>query len=158
MASIIVRKAGEEDVKVLAEYVARLKSLNEELDPHYKVVDDLESVSLEYVSNAISNPDSIVLVAVDEDSGSVIGFIKVDVKNRIFYEPKYKGVITDLYVHPSYRRKRVGGLLIEKAVEELGSRGVNMITAVYPVNNLIAREFYGKLGFTDLDIEQYRTF
>jgi ribosomal protein S18 acetylase RimI-like enzyme len=154
--SIVIRKPTREDVQSMAELVARLKSLNEELDPHYKTVDDLYQASREYIEESLENPNAIILVAEDEDTKQLVGLVKVDINNRRFYEPRVKGVITDMYVHPSYRRKRLGVLLVDKAIEELRNRGVKMITAIYPVNNIIARRFYENLGFTDLDVEVYK--
>ncbi|MCE4606795.1 MAG: GNAT family N-acetyltransferase [Desulfurococcales archaeon] len=154
--SIVVRKPVQEDVKAMADLVARLKLLNEELDPHYKTTEDLYQASEDYIREALEDSDSIILVAVDEETGQLVGLVKVDIRNRLFYEPRVKGVITDLYVHPSYRRKKLGVLLIDKIIEELRNRGVKMITAIYPVNNVIATRFYENLGFTDLDVEVYK--
>ncbi|MCE4615051.1 MAG: GNAT family N-acetyltransferase [Desulfurococcales archaeon] len=154
--SIVIRKPAREDSQVMVDLVARLKFLNEELDPNYKTVSELQNVAREYVEEAIGDPNSIILVAEDENTGQLIGILKLDIEDRRFYEPKVAGVITDLYVHPSYRRKRLGVLLIGKAIEELRSRGIKMIAAIYPVNNIIARRFYENLGFTDLEVEVYK--
>jgi ribosomal protein S18 acetylase RimI-like enzyme len=154
--NVVVRKPLETEVDTLAELVARLKALNEELDPNYKTVGDLLDAARDYVAESLKSDDTILLVAEDTDIGKVVGIIRVEIRNRRFYEPRVKGVITDLYVHPSYRRKKVGALLIDKVIEELRSKGIDMLTAIYPVNNIIAREFYGSLGFTSLDVEVYK--
>ncbi|MEB3756133.1 MAG: GNAT family N-acetyltransferase [Desulfurococcales archaeon] len=154
--SIVVRKPIQEDIKAMADLVARLKSLNEELDPHYKTVEDLYQASENYIKEALEDPNSIILVAEDEATGQLVGLVKVDIVNRRFYEPRVKGAIKDMYVHPSYRRKKLGVLLIDKMIDELRTRGIKMITAIYPVNNIIARRFYENLGFTDLDVEVYK--
>jgi len=154
--SIVIRKPVESEVEVLAELVARLKSLNEELDPNYKTVSDLLDAARDYIAESLKSENVILLVAEDADVGKIVGIARVEIKNRRFYEPRVKGVITDLYVHPSYRRKKVGALLVDKAVEELQGRGINMLTAIYPINNIIAKKFYENLGFTDLDIEVYK--
>ncbi len=154
--SIVIRKPVESEVETLAGLVARLKSLNEELDPNYKTVNDLLDAARDYIKESLKLENVILLVAEDADAGKIVGMVRVEIKNRRFYEPRIKGVITDLYVHPSYRRKKVGALLVDKAVEELQGRGINMITAIYPINNIIAKKFYENLGFTDLDLEVYK--
>ncbi len=154
--SIVIRRPVESEVEALAELVARLKSLNEELDPNYKTASDLLEAARDYVAESLKSENVILMVAEDADVGKIVGMVRIEIKNRRFYEPRVKGVITDLYVHPSYRRKKVGALLVDKAVEELQGRGINMLTAIYPINNIIAKKFYENLGFTDLDIEVYK--
>lgn len=156
MGRLIVRDARAEDVGQVSLMVARLKRLNEELDPHFRVVEDLEEQSRKYVERAIGSDDSIVLVAEDEDGGEVVGVVIVKLVDRVFYEPRIKALITDLYVKPSHRRKRVGALLIEKAAERAASRGAGIITAIYPANNAIAENFYESKGFQVLQIERYK--
>ncbi len=156
MARIQVREAVEADAEALAALVARLKSLNEELDPHFKVVGDLDKVALEYVKASIGSDKVILLVAEDAEAGEVAGLIRVELVDRVFYEPRVKAVITDIYVRPKYRRRRVGRLLLEKAAEEAARRGAGIITAVYPAGNVIAARFYQQMGFTRLQEEVYK--
>lgn len=156
MGRLIVRNAGTEDVDQVSLMVSRLKRLNEELDPHFRVVEDLEEQSKRYVEEAIESGNSIVLVAEDEDRGEVVGVVIVRLVDRVFYEPRIKALITDLYVKPSYRRKKVGALLIEKAAERAASMGAGIISAVYPANNAIAENFYESKGFQVLQVERYK--
>ncbi|MCE4613234.1 MAG: GNAT family N-acetyltransferase [Desulfurococcales archaeon] len=156
MGRLIVRNAGTEDVDQVSLMVSRLKRLNEELDPHFRVVEDLEEQSKRYVEEAIESGNSIVLVAEDEDRGEVVGVVIVRLVDRVFYEPRIKALITDLYVKPSYRRKKVGALLIEKAAERAASMGAGIISAVYPANNAIAENFYQSKGFQVLQVERYK--
>ncbi len=153
---ITVRKAGEGDVVEVATLIARLKSLNEELDPHFKVVHDIDSIALDYVENTLKQDNAFILVAEDSDNGTIVGIIRVEIVDRLFYEPRLKAVVTDIYVRPRYRRKRVGILLLEKAAEEARRRGAGIITAVYPADNVIAASFYEKMGFTRLQEEVYK--
>ena len=150
-----VRPASESDVEIIANYIARLKTLNEELDPHYEAVEELAEVTKKYVEDGLKDETKILLVAEHEEDG-VVGVIKVDIVDRLFYKPRLKGVITDIYVHPSHRRRSVGKLLLEKAVEQLRNRGVKLVSAVYPEGNIISRKFYEKNGFVGLNCEVYK--
>ncbi|MEB3860508.1 MAG: GNAT family N-acetyltransferase [Desulfurococcales archaeon] len=155
MGRIVVRDARAEDVDVVSQMVARLKRLNEELDPHFRVVDNLEEEARRYVEEAIGSDRVFVLVAEDSDGG-VVGVIIVRLVDRIFYEPRLKALITDLYVKPSYRRKRVGALLVDQAIKRAESLGAGIVSAVYPANNAIAENFYESRGFSVLQVERYK--
>ncbi len=157
MASrVVVRRASESDLEALAGLVARLKSLNGELDPHFLPVDNLEEAARRYVEESLGSEKVVFLVAEDEVEGRIIGAIRVELVDRVFYKPPVKAVITDFYVHPAYRGKRIGRLLIEKAMEEAKARGAGIITAVYPEGNIIADAFYKRMGFKPLQKELYK--
>ncbi len=152
---IEVRYVTEEDVEAVAEMIARLKILNEELDPHFKVVDNLDEETKKYVKQSLINNNVVMLLAYDANTGEPIGVIRLELVDRIFYKPRIKAVITDIYVKPRYRRRRVATILLEKAKEEAKKRGAGIIAAVYPVNNIIAEAFYEKEGFKTLQVEKY---
>lgn len=152
----MIREARGEDVESVAEMVARLKVLNEELDPNFKVVDNLEEEARRYAEEVIGSPDHIVLVAEDRAEGKTVGLIIAEVSDRRFYKPRKKALITDFYVKPLYRRRRLGTLLFEKLVTEARRRGAGIVTAIFPANNKIAEEFYTSHGFRDLQVEKYK--
>jgi len=151
-----VRHAEAGDAEAVARLVARLKLVNEELDPHFKVVEGLEEAARRYVEGALDDPNKKVLVAVDDDTGEIVGVIILELVDRVFYEPKLKAVITDFYVIPRYRRRRVGTLLLDKAAEEARAAGAGLLAAVFPAGNSIAEEFYKRRGFKPLQVEYYK--
>jgi len=55
LESIVVRRMSEGDLEAVAELIARLKSLNEELDPNFKVVEDLDKVVREYLERSLKS-------------------------------------------------------------------------------------------------------
>jgi len=138
------RKASEKDLQSLVELNTRLKRLNEEFDPLLRVRTDIAEKSMEYFSEALRSPNSLVVVA--EDAGKVVGFIKADIRERIFYEPRMEGNIVEFYLLPEYRRKGVGATLLDYTIKLLKEKA-EIITAEFPTLNEIAVEFYTKLGF-----------
>ncbi len=157
MASrITVREADKADIEKIVPLLVRLKALNEEIDPHYKAVDNLEEAARKYLETMIDRSDARVILAVDAETGDIAGVIIYTLVDRVFYEPRIKAVITDFYVHPRYRRKRVGSLLLDKAAEKAASDGAGIITAVYPAGNAIAESFYRSRKFVPLQVEVYR--
>ncbi len=154
---IVVREASEHDIPAIANLIARLKLLNEELDPHYKVVENLEAVTSEYVQKCLAREDCRVIVAEDEESGEIAGVLVYELVDRVFYIPKLKARITEFYILPRYRRKRLGTLLLEKAEEFARKDGAGMLTVVYPAGNVLADVFYKNKGFIDLAYEKYKS-
>ena len=153
---ITVRTAEERDKPEIRDMILKLKMLNEELDPHFKVVPDLEEQVESYIDGIMRDQSTIILVAEDEDASALAGVIVLRFIDRIFYQPRIKAMITDFYVKPVYRRRRLGTLLLERAEVEAAKRGAGILTAVYPADNSIAEEFYKNHGFDVLQIERYK--
>ena len=153
---INVRMFREKDFEEVAKLIARLKSLNEELNPHFKAVSNVREIALKYVEETSKSENAFILVAENWETGEIIGVIRIELVDRIFYEPRIKAVITDIYVKPKYRRKRVGVLLLEKAIAEAKRRGAGILSAIYPYGNVLAAEFYKKQGFSELQREVYK--
>jgi ribosomal protein S18 acetylase RimI-like enzyme len=151
---VVIREARQEDSSYLAEFFARLKTINEELDPMYITVADLREAVEKYIRESLGKDNVVLLVA--EHNGSVVGALRAVIVDRVFYEPRLEGLITDLYVHPSYRRKGIAEKLIERLEEVLAQRGIELVAAEYPPGNRIANKFYEKLGFRPLLVRVYR--
>jgi len=141
----LIRKANEQDLNAIVNLLVRNKRLNEEFDPMLTVTDQIEEVAREYVSEALKDRNSLVLVC--EEGGKVVGFLKADVIDRLFYEPRKDGVIREFYLLPEFRRRGIGRIMVERAYEELRSMGAGIITAEFPSQHKIAVSFYENLGF-----------
>ncbi len=141
----VIRRAGERDLEAIVNLLVRNKRLNEEFDPMLTVTGEIEEVARKYVSEALRDPNSLVLVC--EEGGRVVGFLKADVIDRLFYEPRREGVIREFYLLPEFRRRGIGRTMVEKAFEELRSMGAGIITAEFPSQHKIAVSFYENLGF-----------
>jgi ribosomal protein S18 acetylase RimI-like enzyme len=143
-----IRHARKEDVDQISDLILRLKKLNEEFDPLYTVRQEAPEIMRRYVSESLDKDDIIMLVA--DSLGKVVGVIRAEIRSRIFYDPLMTGVITDLYVLPSYRRRGVGEALVSSLIKILRSRGIGLVSAEFPPMNKIAVEFYTNMGFKPL--------
>jgi len=143
----VIREAKEEDVGAAAELIVRMKRLNGEFDPLFKVVDDLQQRAVAYLSASIKSKD-LVLVALRR--GKVVGVLRAEIKDRLFYVPSKEGAITDFYILPEVRRMDVGREIVSQASEKLKAMGAEMIVAEFPAQNAIAVRFYTKRGFRSL--------
>ena len=146
---VTIREAREGDVDALVDLVVRLKRLNGEFDPLFSARSDCAERAREYLLNAIrDNKSHLVLVA--EDMGKIVGVLKADIRERLFYSPSIEGAIVDFYVMPEYRRKGLGRMMLERAIAMLREKGAQLITAEFPTQNQIAVNFYNKMGFRSL--------
>ena len=148
LAELVIREAKTKDLEKAAELIVRMKRLNGEFDPLFKVVDDAQQRAINYLRVSMEAADKLVLVAAKEDK--VIAVLRAEIKERLFYSPSKEGDITDFYILPEARRMNVGRDIIAQASERLKSMGADMIVAEFPAQNAIAVRFYTKRGFRAL--------
>jgi len=144
LTELSFRRARPEDLESLVDLLMRLKRLNEEFDPLLKMRDDATAVGRKYLEEAMNSPNSLVVVA--ETNRKVVGFIKADIKERMFYLPRMEGNLVEFYLLPEFRRKGHGVKFLEYAIDQLKQRA-DIITAEFPTLNEIATEFYTRLNF-----------
>jgi ribosomal protein S18 acetylase RimI-like enzyme len=143
-----IRHARPGDKLAITDLMVRIKKLNNEFDPLFKVREDLKSAAMKYVSETFGNPDKLMLVA--EEGGKVVGVLRAEIRHRPFYEPGREGFITEFYILPEFRRKALGHLILDKASGELKKMGAQIVVADVPSQNEIAVRFYTKRGFRSL--------
>ncbi|MEM0481893.1 MAG: GNAT family N-acetyltransferase [Nitrososphaerota archaeon] len=142
---ISIRVAEKQDKERIVDLMMRAKRLNEEFDPLLKLSHRLQEIVTRYVEESFTSPSSLLVVA--EHGGRLVGVLKAELVNRIFYDPPLEGIIRELYILPEYRRKGVGKMLVAEAFKILQERGAGLITAEFPSLHKIAVEFYEKMGF-----------
>jgi ribosomal protein S18 acetylase RimI-like enzyme len=143
-----IRRARREDLGAAADLLVRIKKLNNEFDPLFAVVADAKQRADKYLSSTMADADKLVLVATEGEK--VVGMLRAEMRERIFYEPHQEGFITDFYILPEFRRQALGHEMIQKASTELKKMGAQIIVADVPSRNEIANKFYTKRGFRSL--------
>ncbi len=145
MSTAKFREASADDTETIASLILRLKRLNEEFDSHLKVREDASKNAGTYVKDSIRENKVLLLVA--EASNRLVGVLRAELRERIFYDPPMEGVITDFYLLPEYRRHGAGRKMVDDATQRLKKMGAQIIIAEFPLQNKIASSFYEKLGF-----------
>ena len=143
-----IRTATKDDVDAVADLIVRTKKLNNEFDPIFAVVRDARSRADKYVSDSVAQPKKLLLVAVE--GTKVVGVLRAEMRERLFYEPSREGFITDFYILPEFRRKALGNRVLKQASADLNAMGAQIIIADVPSQNEIAVRFYTKRGFRSL--------
>ncbi len=147
MAVPKVRKATMADVPAVADLVVRAKRLNNEFDPMFAVVADARERAKAYVSDSIKARHLLLVAAAGT---KVVGVVRAELRERIFYSPERTGLITDFYILPEFRRRALGHDMLEQASSGLRRMGAQIIVAEVPSQNEIAVKFYTKRGFRSL--------
>ncbi|HEV2137450.1 MAG TPA: GNAT family N-acetyltransferase [Nitrososphaerales archaeon] len=146
---IQIRRALKGDSCRIADLVVRTKRLNNEFDPLFAVVQDAKSKAEKYIVSTIGSQDELLLVAAD--GSKIVGVLRAEMRERMFYDPHVEGLVTDFYILPEYRRKALGNQMIGQASTELKKMGAQIIVADVPTQNEIATRFYVKRGFRSLN-------
>ncbi|MDD7740970.1 MAG: GNAT family N-acetyltransferase [Fusicatenibacter sp.] len=92
------------------------------------------------------NPDTCFVAA---ESGKIVGAILVGSDGR-------RGYIYHTAVHPDFRKKGIGSLLVEQAVNSLKKIGIHKAALVVFNRNENGNQFWEKMGFTVREDLVYR--
>jgi ribosomal protein S18 acetylase RimI-like enzyme len=143
---VSVRPPSRGDEEGLARLIYRFYAFNEEFDPAWALGENAEEdARREAEKLAAGETSDIVLVA--EVDGELVGYVRGVIRRFPLLKDGAIGVITELYVHPKYRGRRIGAVLIERFSDEARRRGAVRIAAEVPSRNVVAEKFYEKLGF-----------
>ncbi len=88
----------------------------------------------------LSNPLSVFVTAVDEETGALIGYGGV----WLMYDA---GNITNIAVHPDYRREGIGRRILELLTQICREKGMETITLEVRESNSSAQQLYLAEGF-----------
>ena len=91
------------------------------------------------------NPPEAHLIA--ELNGSVVGYIRLKAPTRL-PENAHVMQVQGLAVHPSARRRGIGAMLLDAAVQRLRERGTRKLTLRVLSTNTAAIALYEWFGFT----------
>jgi ribosomal-protein-alanine N-acetyltransferase len=84
--------------------------------------------------------------------GVIVGYSMSRVLKRLSFRGmgiKKIGHIMSIAVHPNYRRRGIGRMLLTKTMKILGKNGASELHLEVRVSNRLAREMYVKFGFRE---------
>ena len=147
--TIRIRKAEKKDAKKLSEFLVTIAQLHHEGRPDiygaggakYDITD---------VETKISNPDELILVAVNEDD-IVMGYTMskiIDVEENGILLGYRKMYIDDVCVDSSARKLGIGRMLMDATKKEAEKCGCHIVELNVWAFNESAVEFYKSCGMT----------
>lgn len=102
--------------------------------------------TLEHIKDSLAN-NSQEIVIVDDDNGFLTGFICIQLKKSFCYD-EYMPEITEVYVHPQFRKRGIAGKMISFAEDYCGKRyPLHKYELLTGSKNITAQTVYGKLGY-----------
>lgn len=104
-----------------------------------------ESWNLDSFSNELSNPLAKYLIA--KINNKIVGFVGV-------WTIIDEGHITNMAVHPEFRKKGVGSALLTSLIESSKDWGCNSLTLEVRSSNKAAKDLYKKFGFLEEGIRK----
>ena len=144
--SATVENLSSRDMEKASDLILKFWSLNSEFEPDIelkeRVVDDI----MENLKTSLADNKQIVLVA--RTGEKLIGLLRAEITDNWFYGSKALGKIIEFYVLPAHRRSRVGETLLNAVVRQLSEKGIELVTAEFPSQNVVATGFYEKNGFS----------
>jgi ribosomal-protein-alanine N-acetyltransferase len=96
--------------------------------------------------NELYNKDISIFLVMEVD-GKVVGYGGM-------WVIKDEAHIVNLAIHPQYRRQGLGQKLMKVLFEKAEKRGVQRITLEVRASNIVAQNFYKKLGFQEIAIRK----
>ena len=94
-----------------------------------------------------NQPFSNAYVIVERAKGKIIGYI-------LFWKIEEEAQITNIAVHPDYRRKGIARYILNEIMHQIHEQGANYIILEVRPSNLAARMLYNTLGFKVLGIRK----
>lgn len=119
------------------------------------LADDAFEAMRNYFRRLIYSRYGLLLVARDKDLP--VGFLAAYLKKNIpIFSAEWLCEVTDLYVLPGYRGRRIGTLLVEEVAEWSRKKGAATLALRVLPSNAGAMEFYRKTGFSIFFIDMRR--
>jgi ribosomal protein S18 acetylase RimI-like enzyme len=111
----------------------------------YKQFSDI-GMAKAFIDERLQHNDSIIFLAVDQDTEQSVGFTQL--------YPKYSSVrlsknwiLNDLYVNEAYRKQGIGEKLIKTAMGFAKASGSTFVQLETAVDNYTAQHLYESIGF-----------
>ncbi len=141
-----IRNFETKDLEDAAHLIQNFWGLNVEFEPSIELKENaLEHIKQDLQRNA-GREDQMILVA-RSATGSMVGIIRVEFRQGKFHGPDKWGNVVEFYVLPRERRKAVAKSLLDTTLDKLREKGINMLTAEFPTQNIPAASFYERNGF-----------
>jgi ribosomal protein S18 acetylase RimI-like enzyme len=156
-ADLVVRPATEGDLAAIGRLGALLVRTHHDFDPERFMAASPQTAQgyASFLGSQLPRKDVILLVA--EQGGEVVGYSYSGVEGRDYMSLRGPaGVLHDLVVDLSHRRRGVGKLLLDSTLRALEARGVPQMVLFTAAPNEAARRLFAAAGFRETMVEMTR--
>lgn len=147
-----IRKLQEDDIDGISELWKEFAEMREGMTGTRILNEDAADYFFGYATGLLQRKDTLCLVAEDEGSGEVVGYL-IATKQRkppIYHHTRI-AYLSDVFVAESHRRQGIYGRFIDELKAWATREGITAIDVMIFKNNDLARKVYEKMGF-----EEYR--
>ena len=148
-----IRDATFEDIERAAFLGAQIVRLHHAVDPsRFFLPENVEQGYAWWLRQEIERPEAVVMVA--ECEGEIVGYCYGAVEERdwaVLIEQH--GIVHDVYVVESARRKGVARALVNAVIAKLEAKGVPILKVSIMVQNEGAQRLVQSLGFQNTMLE-----
>lgn len=135
--------ATEADLETLADDWVELAREQERHGSH--IVPDANREAIRDVLAGHQFNDGLLVARTAADD--VTGFASFSIERGMFTLDSTRGVLSNLYVKPSYRDQGIGTALLEEVEHTLAERGATVVILEAMADNEAARRFYRRHGY-----------
>ena len=150
VADPVVRPARAAEIDEVAELWGEMYAHQRDHGMALALAPDAVDIWKRQLPGRIDSPVSVVLVL--EGEAGLSGFLAAQTKRlpaHLTAASSKVGFISELFVRPAERRRRVGRALVDAAFQWFDRAGVGSVELHVLVNNEAARRFWGERGFVD---------
>ena len=144
-----VREARDKDLDRVAAIWTAITNHHRALDPLFRMRSGADRELEELLRALHRDPDAVVLVY--DDAGDLPGMCiaRIDRSPPIMVEVE-RAEITDLGVRDSERRRGIGGVLVDAALDWIRNRGVERVEIQVATGNVEGQRFWRAREFVQL--------
>lgn len=144
-----VRRAAHGDLDAVTDLWLAIGAHHEPLDPSFEARSGARPEVRRLLGALLEDPE--VAAWLGHAGGEAVGLCiaRIDRAPPILREVR-RGEITDLGVRPDWRRRGVGRVLAETALDWIHARGVERVEVRVAVGNAEGQALWRALGFDDL--------
>lgn len=145
-----ITEAAKKHIPEITKLWMEFMYFNTEIEPFDTSGDNVLTQVENHLRNKITSDDSLVLVAVEDQK--VVGYsISQITRMPPFSRGKTIGVIYDMAVTASHRRKGIGKEMLDWIKTWFNNRGIKRIEISVVTKNTIGSSFWREQGFQDFE-------
>jgi ribosomal protein S18 acetylase RimI-like enzyme len=155
--AVVIRRAAASDLPTLGRLGTMLVQQHHDFDPRRFLAASGRTPEhyAAFLGSQLEDPDALVVVA--EHEGRVIGYTFSAIEGYDYKSLRGPaGLVHDLLVDPSHRRRGIGQRLLEETLTMLRARGARQIVLSTAERNTAAQRLFARLGFRPTMIEMTR--
>ena len=157
---IEIREARIDDLGEIVELWQQMIDHHTRLSPHFTLSEDGRDRYSKYLARKFSEKSTKLLVA--SQGGKLVGFMLCLLSPNVpVFRERTIGVVSDVYVEPSLRKKGVTKEMLKVALRWFHKNKVSTVQLSVAAANLEARAAWGQMGFKPhmmmkrLDMDKY---